>query len=183
MFNIAYMLANVNQVGSPWAIFEKFGVSWPLLIAQIINFCIVSGLLYKFAFKPILKTITQRQEQIAEGLQYAQESKNKLIQAEREVQLMLQQATQDAQAIMQEAKISAKAYLDEEAQTTALHIEAMLKKSQEATRIEYNNMLLALRQELTHTVVNLTSKLLKKELSPEDKRSYFDQITQELNNQ
>ena len=32
---------------------EQFGVNWPHLIAQIISFLIVAGLLYKFAYKRI----------------------------------------------------------------------------------------------------------------------------------
>src|SRR5882724_7334862 len=31
----------------------KLGVDWPHLIAQIISFLLVAGLLYKFAYKPI----------------------------------------------------------------------------------------------------------------------------------
>ena len=36
---------------------DNFGVQGNLLIAQIINFCLVAYVLYRFAIKPVLKTV------------------------------------------------------------------------------------------------------------------------------
>jgi len=38
-------------------IMDTFGVQGDLLVAQIINFCLVSYVLYRFAIKPVLKTV------------------------------------------------------------------------------------------------------------------------------
>ena len=46
----------------------QFGVNWKFLFAQIANFCIVAFLLYKFAFKPVISSIDERQKKIADGL-------------------------------------------------------------------------------------------------------------------
>ena len=56
-------------------IVDKFGVSWPTLIAQMVNFCLVAVVLYKFAVKPIAATLDERRQKIADGLQYAEEMK------------------------------------------------------------------------------------------------------------
>ena len=63
---------------------ETFGVQTELLIAQIVNFCLVTYLLYRFAVKPTLKTIEARQKKIEEGLRFAEEMKAKQASAERE---------------------------------------------------------------------------------------------------
>ena len=63
---------------------EKFGVDLPTLIAQMVNFCIVAFVIYKFAVKPIAATLDERQQKIADGLQYAEEMKVQLAAAERE---------------------------------------------------------------------------------------------------
>jgi len=41
-------------------IVETFGIDWPMLIAQAINFLIVAFVIWKFAFKNILSTIRER---------------------------------------------------------------------------------------------------------------------------
>ena len=41
-----------------------FGVNWTHLISQIISFSIVAFMLYKWAYKPILKLLEQRRQQI-----------------------------------------------------------------------------------------------------------------------
>ncbi len=76
---------------------EKFGVSLPTLFAQMVNFCLVAFVLYKFAIKPISATLDERQQKIADGLQYAEEMKTQLAEAERERAEKIKQAAQDAQ--------------------------------------------------------------------------------------
>ena len=46
---------------------DNFGVQGDLLVAQIINFCLVSYVLYRFAIKPVLKTVEERQKKISES--------------------------------------------------------------------------------------------------------------------
>jgi F-type H+-transporting ATPase subunit b len=40
---------------------QDFGLSVPYLLAQILSFSIVAFILWKFAFKPVLATLDERQ--------------------------------------------------------------------------------------------------------------------------
>ena len=62
-------------------LFDKFGVELPFLIAQIINFVVVAFVLYKFAFKPVLETIEERQKKISDGLKFSEEAEAKLAES------------------------------------------------------------------------------------------------------
>src|ERR1035438_3110942 len=44
---------------------QEFGLSWPFLLAQILNFSVVAFLLWRFAFKPVLSMLDERQQKIA----------------------------------------------------------------------------------------------------------------------
>ena len=46
-------------------ILGDFGISWPFILAQILNFSVVAFILWKFAFKPVLATLDERQQKIA----------------------------------------------------------------------------------------------------------------------
>ncbi len=47
---------------------EKFGVNWHLLFAQAVNFTVVAFLIWRFAFKGILSSVKELEEQIADSL-------------------------------------------------------------------------------------------------------------------
>lgn len=162
----------IEQVSQIDKIFGQFGIATPFLIAQIVNFCLVAFLLYKFAIKPVLATIDERQRVISDGLQYAEEMKYKLADAERQHAETLKKASQEAQGILQEARDNAQKYLDEQSQEAAHKAEAIIKKAQEATVLERQKMLSDIRKEVAGLVVSTTEKVLSKKLSDADRNSF-----------
>ena len=47
---------------------ESLGVSLPTLIAQIVNFVILFGLLYLVAYKPIMRMLDERSQKVKESM-------------------------------------------------------------------------------------------------------------------
>lgn len=73
------------------------------LIAQIINFLILLFVLKKFAWKPLIQAIEERQAKIAGALDGAEQDRAAAQQMKAEYQQQLQQAKFDAQAIVEKA--------------------------------------------------------------------------------
>ena len=71
---------------------EQFGLDLPHFIAQCISVLIVAGLLYKFAYKPVLGMLEERRQRIAESLANAEQIKKDLANAQTKVQEILNQA-------------------------------------------------------------------------------------------
>ena len=158
----------------------QFGVNWKFIIAQIVNFCIVAFLLYKYAFKPVLSSIDERQKKIADGLQYAEEMKQKLAEAEKQHKETLKEAQQNAQKIIAEARESSKEIIDRQTQEAVVQAEDILKKAQESVELEHTKMLSEMRSEIARLVVQTTAKVLRKDLSDEEKSNYSDSAAKEL---
>ncbi len=169
-----------SLTGPVEALAYKFGVTWPLLTAQIVNFCLVVGLLYKFAFKPILLTLDQRQKKIAEGLQYSEEARLKLSEAEDQTRDLLKQASREANNLLQEAKALGEKMKEEQAKAASLAAEAILQKAQERIQLEYAKMSQDLHKELVRLVALTTEKVLNTHLSETDKASYTDKVAAAL---
>ena len=159
---------------------EKFGVSMPTLIAQMINFVLVAFVLYKFAVKPIAATLDERQSKIADGLQYAEEMKAQLAEAERERAEKVKQAAIDAQAILTEAREQSKEMIESKTQEAAAQAEAIIRKASEATQLEHQKMLSDVRQEVARLVVATSSKVLSRDLSDAEKQTFSDSAAKEL---
>lgn len=157
-----------------------FGVTLPTLIAQMINFSLVATVLYFFAVKPIARTLDERQQKIADGLQYAEEMKAQLAEAERERAEKVKEAAQDAQRILSEAREQSKEMIEQKTQEAANQAESIIRKASEATELERQKMLSDVRQEVARLVVATSSRVLAKELSDADKQSFSDAAAKEL---
>lgn len=159
---------------------EKFGITWPTLIAQMINFIIVAAVLYFFAVKPVAATLDERQQKIADGLQYAEEMKTQLAEAERERAEKVKQAAVDAQAILTEAREQSKEMIEKKTQEAAAQAEAILRKASEATELERQKMLTEVRQEVARLVVATSATVLARDLSDSEKQTFSDSAAKEL---
>ncbi len=171
-----------DSAGTVAELAGKFGIDIQLIIAQIVNFGLVVFLLYKFAFKPVIKTMDERQQKISDGLQYAEEMKSKLSEAEKTHAETLKQAQQEAQEILVEARKQSKEYFEQQTQEATSKVEAMLEKGREANERERNKMLSEVRQEVAHLVVQATGKVLRKELSDDEKSRYNESAAKEIAN-
>ena len=70
------------------------------LIAQLLIFLVMLGVLYRFAWGPLLKILNERRERIQQGVEATERAKRELEEAERERQAKLEGARREAQAIL-----------------------------------------------------------------------------------
>ncbi|HSW92561.1 MAG TPA: F0F1 ATP synthase subunit B [Patescibacteria group bacterium] len=117
------LIATTNSPG----LFEALGINWKLLVEQAIAFLILVGILGKFVYPALMKSIDDRREQIEAGLKEAKESQEVLEKAETKVAELLEGARKDADEILarthQEAA-SVVADAEEKAKTRAEQIVA-----------------------------------------------------------
>ena len=161
-------------------IVSDFGISWPFFLAQVLNFSVVAFILWKFAFKPVLATLDERQQKIASGLKYADEMKAKLEAVQQESAASAKRAQVEATKIIEEARKSAKDFLDKQTQETTARANDILAKAQQAVELEHKKMLADARSEIARLVVATTQRVLAKELTDADRSRYNDSATREL---
>src|SRR5207249_12089332 len=94
----------------------KFGLDAPHFFAQVISFCIVTFLLYRFAYHPILAMLEERRQRIAEGLSNADKIKAELARTEAARQDVLAQANAQANKFIEEARAAAARVQEQETQ-------------------------------------------------------------------
>jgi F-type H+-transporting ATPase subunit b len=161
---------------------QDFGISWPFIFAQILNFSVVAFILWKFAFKPVLATLDERQQKIASGLKYAEDMQAKLAATQQESAAIIKQSQVEASRIIDEARRSAKDYLDKQTQEASAKANELLVKAQQAIELEHKKMLADARAELARLVVITTERVLAQKLSEADRASYNQAATRELSN-
>lgn len=158
----------------------QFGIDWRIIIAQAINFLIVAALLYKFAFKPVLSTLEERQTKISDGLQYAEEMKSQLAESERQQTEALKQANAEAQKIIANSREQAKVLYDKQIAEAASKTEDMLKRAETTIEAEREKMLSDVRKEVAGLVVATAGKVLRKELDATERNRLSEAAAKEL---
>ena len=176
------MIVLASLVETAEGIVDTFGIDWPMLVAQAINFLIVALVIWKFAFKNILSTIKEREKQISDSLKNADLIKLELEESRQKQEATLSEASQEAKKTVSLAQEQAKSFLEAQKEEARQEAEAIISKAKAAMELERQNVLKDAKQEIASLVLLATSKVLDKELSEEEKtrftakaESYVDQ--------
>jgi len=173
-------LAQAEAAGPIETVTRTFGVSWPLLIAQIISFAIVCICLYKFAYKRVLTILEERREKIAEGLANAEKSKAELARAEQQRQEILAQANTQANKLIEEARAAAARVQEQETQKAIASAEQIVAKAREAAAQDHARMLTELKKEVGRLVVQTTATVTGKVLTPDDQKRIAEETAKQV---
>jgi len=178
--NALIVVTTADPNGQFQQIANTFGVDWPHLAAQIISFGIVCVLLHRFAYKPVLKMLEERRAQIAQGLADSEKIKVELQQAESERRRMVLQADGRATQILEEAHAAAARLLQNERQKAVEVAEQVIASSRQAALLEHDQMLIELKREIGVLVIQATTSVTRKILSPEDQRRMAEETVRQL---
>ncbi len=178
--NPLVLLAAAESGGQVQQIAQTFGVDWTHLIAQIISFSIVCFLLQRFAYKPVLKMLEDRRSQIEEVIANEKKIADDLAQAEKRREEMLTQTNDQIAKLIEEARASALKVKDEETQKAIAAAEQILAKAREAAQQDHSRMLADLKRELGRLVIQATTTVTGKILTPEDQRRLDEETAAQL---
>ena len=162
---------------------HQFGIDWKLIIAQAVNFAVVAFLLWRFAFKPVMATLDERQRKIAEGLQFAEEARSQLAETEKRQAEVLREANTKAQEILHAARDKALQLEESMKNETAAQIEEMRRRAEDANELERQKMLTEVRQEIARLVVLTSGKVLQRELGDAERARLNAAAAQEISQQ
>jgi len=159
---------------------RTFGVDWPHLGAQIVSFSIVCAVLYALAYKPILRLLAARREQIASGLANAAKIKAQLDRIESERQDGLTKAGAEGKQLIDEARAAAARVKAEETQKAIAAAEQIVVRAHETTERDRVQMLADLKREVGRLVVQTTASVAGKVLTAEDQRRLAEETARQL---
>ena len=153
-----------------------------LVFWTTLAFLIVLFLLKKFAWKPILESLKERENTIADALKAAENAKHEMAQLKASNEELLRKARDERDALMKEARDA----------RDLIITEAKTKATQEADRIvaaareNIKNEKMAAVSELKNQVavlsIEIAEKILRNELSKDEKqKALVNHLVEEIN--
>ena len=178
--NVLVLLAELESDGQIEQIARTFGVDWPHLIAQMLSFSIVCLLLYRYAYKRVLRTLEDRRQLIAQGLANSEKVKAELAQVEAQRQEVMDQAYAQASRFIEEAREAAARLKEQETRKALTAVERILINARTAAAQDHDRMLAELKQEVGRLVVETAAAVTGKILTPEDQRRLAEETARQL---
>jgi F-type H+-transporting ATPase subunit b len=180
IMNVLLLAAQVALSERPERIVTTFGVDWSHLLAQVVSFCIVCFVLYRFAYQPVLKMLEVRRQQIAQGLANAEQIKAELARTEAQRQEVMAQANVQATKFIEEARAAAARVLEQETRKAIAAAEQITVKAREAAVQDYDRMLAELKREVGRLVIQTTAAVTGKILTAEDQRRLAEETAKQV---
>ena len=153
-----------------------------LLFWMCVTFLIVLFLLSKFAWKPILKMISDREESISNSLDAAKQAREDLANLKATSEKVMKEAHAERDALLREAR-DIKDRIIAEAKTAAQEEgRKIIAQAKDSITSEKNAALRQLREQVVQMAMEASTKILKKELAnPQQQEALIESYLNEVN--
>lgn len=151
-----------------------------LYIWTVITFLLLLGVLTKYAWRPLLNMLEQRENRIRDSLQAAQEAREETERLQTESKAILAQAHAQAQDILAQGKVAARKLKDETLQEAKDKAQALIREAETRIETEKQKALHEVRTEVVDLSLHIARKLIQKNLTTEDNLSLINESLRDL---
>lgn len=141
-----------------------------LIVWTTIVFCILLFLLAKFAWKPILNAVNEREKSIEEALNKAEDAKKEMAQLQASNEDLLKQARAERDEMLKDARTMKEKLIAEAKAKANEDAERIIASARESIQHEKMAAVTELKNQVALLSVEIAEKILKEELSSTSKQ-------------
>lgn len=151
-----------------------------LFFWNLLAFLIVLVILKKFAWKPILASLKERELGIADAISSAEKIKLEMALLKSENETLLAKAREERAIILKEAKEHSEKMISEAKDKAKSEYEKIVADAQSAIQQQKNAALIDVKNQVGALVIEVSEKILRRELSnkPEQEK-FISQLAEE----
>lgn len=146
-----------------------------LIFWQALIFLAVFFILRKFAWKPIIAGLNERENEIESALRMAEETRAEMAKLKADNENLLAQARIERDQIIREAKDASNNLIEQAKQKATAEGSRILEDAREALQQERVAMMATIRQDVAELSVEIAEKVLRRELS--DKKTQQELVS------
>ncbi|HTN47082.1 MAG TPA: F0F1 ATP synthase subunit B [Flavipsychrobacter sp.] len=150
-----------------------------LFVWTLLAFIIVFVILGKFAWKPILKALTERETGIAESIAAADRVKKEMAQMKNENEQLMQKAREERSLMLKEAKETKDRIVNEAKDAAKAEANKIIVDAQQQIQQQKMAALTEVKNEIGKLAVEVAEKVLRKELATTDAQSSYANLLAE----
>ncbi|MCX6299069.1 MAG: F0F1 ATP synthase subunit B [Bacteroidetes bacterium] len=136
-----------------------------LLVWTLVAFLLVFFILQKFAWKPILATLKERETSIADAIASADKIKVEMAAMKNENEALMVQAREERAVMIKEAKEASNKMLSDAKEKARSEYDRIVADAQSAILQQKNAALTEVKNQVGTLVVEVAEKVLRRELA------------------
>jgi len=153
-----------------------------LIIWQLLIFLAVLFILGKFAWKPILNALNERESSIEEALLSAEKAKEEMKQLQASNEQLLAEARKERETMLRDATTAANKIKDAAREEGEKERKRMVEDAGLEIESQKKAALADVRQQVAALSVQVAEKILRENLQGENaQKSYIDKLVDDLN--
>jgi F-type H+-transporting ATPase subunit b len=151
-----------------------------LFVWNLLAFLVVLLILRKFAWKPILNSLNERETKIADSIATADRVKAEMAQLQSENEALMAKAREERAALLKEAKTTGDRLINEAKERAKTEANKIVAEAQLAINNQKKAALTEVKNEVGNLVINVAEKVLRRELANKaDQEAYISQLSQQ----
>jgi F-type H+-transporting ATPase subunit b len=149
------------------------------LVAQLLIFLAMLGVLYRFAWGPLLRILNQRRERIAQGVEATERAMRELEAAEKERQAKLEEARREAQTMLDRIAKQAEDLRKELEAKAREQAEALIARARAEIQQERAKAVEDLREQVADLAVMAAGRIIGESLDAKKHRELIERAIEE----
>lgn len=142
-----------------------------LIVWMTISFLIILFLLKKFAWKPILNSLREREGSITDALNSARRAKEEMANLKSDNEKLLAEARNERDKLLKEAREAKDKIINEAKSKAAEEGERLIKLSREAIQNEKMAAITDLKNQVANLSIEIAEKIMRQELMSDEKQN------------
>jgi len=155
------------------------GISLPTLLAQVVNFVILFGLLYLVAYKPIMRMLDERSNKVKESMERTEYIKEQAAHAEEESKRQIEAASKEGQEVIARAARTGEELRQQAQQEAKEGAESLIVRARAEIQRERDDAIDGLRKEFADLTILAAEKVIDRSLDKEAHRELIDKTLEE----
>lgn len=147
----------------------------------LVAFLIVFFILKKFAWKPIISSLSEREKNIADSIATAEKVKLEMAQMKNENEVLMAKAREERSQLLKEAKELKDKIVNEAKEQAKVEASKILSDAQATIEQQKNAALTEVKNVIGNMVIEVTEKVIRRELaSNAEQENYIRSLANEL---
>jgi F-type H+-transporting ATPase subunit b len=172
--------AHEETAEGPAAVIGMFGLNGSMFAAQLVNFLLVLFVLWKFAYKPIIRMLEEREAKIQKSVADAEMVEARVKEFEVEREALLAAARKEAQEIVTAAVAQSDARKVEMIDAAKREVERVIAKGKQQLIVDKEAMLHEVRKDMVDIAVKAAARILHTGLDEAKSKSLAEEVVRKM---
>jgi len=157
----------------------QLGVNLPTLLVYVVNFSILLGVLYFFAYKPLLRAMDQRTTRISESLAAADRARDEAASSRSDIEEQLNESRREGQRLLDQAREAAERYREEEMVRARQEADSFVERARTDIQRERDAALDEVRVSFGDLAISAAERVIRRSVDRQVHQELIAQVLEE----